>query len=291
MLAHLLIACMRLLGQLPLPWLRALGAGLGWVLFHLAGRRRQVALTNLRLCFPDRPETWHQATAKQVFITFAQTWLDRAWLWHAPPEVVRQRVQLQGALEVLHGSSPVVVFAPHFMGLDVGWTALTLAVPRLFTTIYSTQSNPVVDAWVAQGRRRFGQVRLFQRHEGVRNIVSSLKAGECLYLLPDMDFGPDDSTWAPFFGVQAATVPSLSRFARLGRAQVVPVLTRLTPEGYVVDVLPPWADLPSDDTQIDTEVMNQRLQTWVEQSPQQYYWVHKRFKTRPTGSPSVYEKK
>lgn len=291
MLAHTLIACMRLLGLLPLSWLRALGAGLGWVLFRLARRRRQVALTNLRLCFPDRTEAWRRATAEQVFITFAQTWLDRAWLWHAPPVVVRQRVRLEGALDLLQGESPVVVFAPHFMGLDVGWTALTLTVPRLFTTIYSTQSNPVVDAWVAQGRRRFGRVRLFQRHEGVRSIVSSLKAGECLYLLPDMDFGPDDSIWAPFFGVPAATVPSLSRFARLGRAQVVPVLSRLTPDGYVVTVLPPWDDLPGTDPQTDTEVMNQRLQAWVSQWPQQYYWVHKRFKTRPAGLPSVYGKK
>lgn len=291
MLAHTLIACMRLLGLLPLSWLRALGAGLGWVLFRLARRRRQVALTNLRLCFPDRTEAWRRGMAEQVFITFTQTWLDRAWLWHAPPAVVRQRVRLEGALDLLQGESPVVVFAPHFMGLDVGWTALTLTVPRLFTTIYSTQSNPVVDAWVAQGRRRFGRVRLFQRHEGVRSIVSSLKAGECLYLLPDMDFGPDDSIWAPFFGVPAATVPSLSRFARLGRAQVVPVLSRLTPDGYVVTVLPPWDDLPGTDPQADTEVMNQRLQAWVSQWPQQYYWVHKRFKTRPAGLPSVYGKK
>jgi KDO2-lipid IV(A) lauroyltransferase len=161
-------------------------------------------------------------------------------------------------------------------------------VPRDATGIYTDQSNKVLDAWILQGRSRYGTGRPFARADGVREIVSSLRRGELLYLLPDMNFGPEESIFVPFYGVQAATVPSLSRFAKLGRAQVVPMVTRLTPEGYDIELLPPWEDFPTADAVADTALMNQRLQGYIDTMPEQYYWVHKRFKTRPPGEPPVY---
>jgi KDO2-lipid IV(A) lauroyltransferase len=188
----------------------------------------------------------------------------------------------------LDGSDPTVLFAPHFVGLDAGWTALTQQLSRHFTTIYTDQANKLADKWILKGRQRFGASRLFGRIDGVKTIVTTLRQGEPLYLLPDMNFGPHESLFVPFFGVSAATVPSLSRFARLGRAKVVPVVTRMTPQGYEVQVLPAWPDFPTDDQQADTAVMNARLQTYIDTMPEQYYWVHKRFKDRPPGEPDVY---
>jgi len=129
---------------------------------------------------------------------------------------------------------------------------------------------------------------LFGRIDGVKAIVAALRAGEPLYLLPDMNFGPEDSVFVPFYGVPAATVPSLSRFAKLGRAKVVPVVTRMTQDGYEVEVLPAWHDFPTDDAVADTALMNRRLQDWIDTMPGQYYWVHKRFKDRPAGQAPVY---
>jgi KDO2-lipid IV(A) lauroyltransferase len=103
-----------------------------------------------------------------------------------------------------------------------------------------------------------------------------------------MDFGRDQTVFVPFYGVQAATVPSLSRFARLGRAKVVPVVSKLTREGYEIEVLPAWEDFPSEDAVADTALMNQRLQSYIDTMPSQYYWVHRRFKTRPEGEEPVY---
>jgi KDO2-lipid IV(A) lauroyltransferase len=220
---------------------------------------------------------------------FAQTWLDRSWLWHGTAELVRQRVRLCGDLSVLKDAQqPVVVFAPHFVGLDVGWTMLALSIDRAFTTIYTQQSNEVVDRWVEQGRSRWGRVRLFRREAGVKAIISALRQGEALYLLPDMNFGAEESVFVPFYGVQAATVPSLSRFAQLGRAKVVPVISRLTPHGYDVEVLPAWENFPTDDVQADTATMNRRLEQMIDTMPTQYYWVHQRFKSRPPGEAGVY---
>jgi KDO2-lipid IV(A) lauroyltransferase len=181
-----------------------------------------------------------------------------------------------------------VIFAPHFVGLDAGWTALTAQLPRRFTTIYTDQSDKVLDAWILAGRQRFGASRLFGRVEGVKTIVAALRAGDPLYLLPDMNFGPEESVWVPFYGVPAATVPSLSRFAKLGRAKVVPVLTRMTPQGYEVQILPAWTDFPSADPVADTALMNLRLQAYIDTMPDQYFWVHKRFKDRPPGEAGVY---
>jgi Kdo2-lipid IVA lauroyltransferase/acyltransferase len=258
------------------------------VLFWVVWPRRKVVDVNLRLCFPHWTPAERDRVAREVFVNVAQAFLDRAWLWHADPEVVRRRVVLTGAPDQLAGKEPTIVFAPHFVGLDAGVTGLTQQVARRFIGIYTRQSNPVVDAWVLQGRHRFGGARPRSRADGVREIVSALRGGDIMYLLPDMNFGPEESIFVPFYGVPAATVPSLSRFARLGRAKVVPVITRLTAAGYEVRILPAWAGFPSGDVPADTALMNERLQGWIDEMPDQYYWVHKRFKTRPPGEPPVY---
>ena len=289
MLSRLTLILMRGLAHLPLAWVRALGVALGWMLFQVVGSRRRVVRINVRLCFPQLSEAEVRQLTRRMFVCFAQAWLDRAWLWHGAPEVVRARLQITGAVHELAGQVPVVIFAPHFVGLDAGWTALTQQLPRHFTTIYTNQANQVMDAWILAGRQRFGSVRLFGRADGVKTIVAALRAGDPLYLLPDMNFGPHESVFVPFYGVSAATVPSLSRFARLGRAKVVPVITRLTPTGYAVEVLPSWSDFPSDDAAADTARMNTALQHYIDSMPEQYYWVHKRFKDRPNGEPDFYQ--
>ena len=271
------------LGRLPLSVLRTLGRMLGYVLYLLVSGRRRVVWINLRLCFPHWTAGQTRACAMETFVHFAQSWLDRGWLWHGKPATTQQRLHITGALEELDGTEPCIIFAPHFVGLDAAWTALTQQVPRRFNTIYTDQSNAVSDAWILQGRRRYGSPGIFGRAEGVKSIVSGLRQGEALYLLPDMNFGPHESVWVPFYGVPAATVPSLSRFARLGKAKVVPVLSRLTSDGYEITVLPAWKNFPTADQTADTLTMNQCLQSYIDAMPSQYYWVHKRFKDQPEG--------
>jgi len=261
---------------------------LGWALYGLVGARRRVVQANLQLCFPPLGEAERRRLTQQTFVYFAQAWLDRAWLWHAPKAWVQRRVRLTGAVHELAGNDPTVIFLPHFVGLDAAWAAAALHSPRQSTTIYTDQSNKLVDRWILRGRQRFGHLRLFGRADGVKPIVTALREGQPLYLLPDMDFGPDDSVFVPFYGLPTATVPSLSRFARLGRAKVVPLVPRLTSWGYEVEVLPAWTHFPSEDPVADTAFMNAQLQAYIDTMPAQYYWVHKRFKTRPEEQPSLY---
>jgi KDO2-lipid IV(A) lauroyltransferase len=287
-LTRLGLGFMRAMAWLPLSWVRALGAVLGLTLYALVPSRRRVALTNLKLCFPHWSPEQRRQVARRSFMHLGQAWLDRGWLWHAPESVVRSRLRLHGAVQEFDGLEPTVVFSPHFYGLDAGAAAINMNIARHFTSIYTPQSNRLVDDWVKAGRLRWGRVGLFQRTDGVKANVAGLRSGQVLYLLPDMDFGPDGSVFVPFFGVMAATVPSISRFARLGRAKVVSVVPRMTAQGYDVEILPAWLDFPSDDLQADTARGNQLLETLVLTMPAQYYWVHRRFKSRPPGQPGVY---
>lgn len=287
-MTDLILALLRGSAVLPLSWVRGLGVVLGWVLYGVVGVRRRVVLTNLRLCFPAWSEAQVRLRTRETFVFFAKAWMDRGWLWHGDEAMLKRRLRLTGAVQELDGNAPTVIFAPHFFGLDAGWTAITQQLPRRFTTIYTDQANAEADAWILQGRQRFGGVRLFRRIEGVKPIIAALKAGEPLYLLPDMNFGPEESVFVPFYGVQACTVPSLSRFARLSRAKVVPLLARLTAEGYDIEVLPAWKDFPTADALADTALMNLRLQAYIDSMPAQYYWVHKRFKDRPNGETPPY---
>ena len=257
---HPLIVFMRLLAPWPLAWVRALGWVLGHVLYALAHSRRHIVQVNLRLCFPDWSESERQRMARRHMVMVMQTLLDRSWLWHGTPAQLRRRLRLVGDVSPLQGDAAVVMLAPHFVGLDAGGTALTMLGGVRMASIYVPQSHPALDTWVRDGRNRSGAVALYYRHGGVKPIVSGLRQGDKLYLLPDMDFGRQESLFVPFFGVQAATVPSLARFARLGRAQVITVATRMT----------------------------RALEALIATMPAQYYWVHKRFKTRPEGEPGVY---
>jgi KDO2-lipid IV(A) lauroyltransferase len=287
-MSHLGILFMRFLAHWPLAWIRGLGWLLGWFLYFVIFPRRHVVKVNLSLCFPQWTAAQRAKLVPRIFITVSQAWLDRSWIWHGPPEITRKRLKLVGATQELQGRDPTILFAPHFVGMDAGWTALTQQVDRDFTGIYTGQSNKVLDAWILHGRQRFRSGRPFGRSDGVKAIVTALRAGAPLYLLPDMNFGPEESIFVPFYGVSAATVPSLSRFARLGRAKVVPIVTRMTREGYEIEVMPAWSDFPTDDVVADTALMNLRLQAYIDTMPEQYYWVHKRFKSRPEGERGVY---
>ncbi|SFM18882.1 lysophospholipid acyltransferase family protein [Variovorax sp. OV329] len=290
--ARIGIGFMKALAHVPLPVLRGAGTALGRLLHSVALPRRRVVDANLKICFPELSDAQRSSISRETFVYFAQSWLDRAWLWHAPREVVESRLAVRGAKEDLDelasGEQAVILFAPHFYGLDAGATTLTMHMGRPSMTIYTTQRDPMVDAWAREGRTRFGNVTALERTDGVKPVLHRLRKGEVLYLLPDMDFGPSQSIFVPFFGVDAATVPSLSRFAQLGRAIVMPVLTRVTPQGYEVELLPRWEGFPTGDIVADTTRQNEMLEGYIRTMPSQYYWVHRRFKTRPEGTPTIY---
>ena len=277
---------LRRLAPLPLTVFRSAGWLLGAVLYLGAARRRRIVAQNLALCFPDTPVATRRRWTWDTFKHFGQTFVDRVWLWHGAPDITRSRVTLHGLEHLPTGG--VLCFAPHFFGLDAAWSRLTLDSERPWWTLYMPQAHDGMDAWVEVGRQRHASAHLVARHEGMRPLLKALRAGAAVYLLPDMDLGADHSVFVPFFGVTAATVPTLARMAQSARVPVVPVVTRLVSGGYQVEVLPPWTGYPSGDDMADARQMNQQLEAWIRTMPGQYHWLHRRFKTRPPGEPTLY---
>jgi KDO2-lipid IV(A) lauroyltransferase len=287
-LTYLLVAFLWLLHWLPLPVLRTLGWGLGRILYPLARRRRDITLTNLRLCFPQMTEEERDKLARAHFVAFSRAVLDRTLGWWASRERLERIIRITGAgyLEDPHGR-PVIVLSPHFVGLDAGGTRTSMLIAGC--SVYSNQSNPVINKLLHYGRMRFNEARLLSRQEGMRKIVKALKDGYPFYYLPDMDFGRKESIFVPFFGVQAATIPALSRLVRLTGARVVPCITRQVPDGYEVELMPPWENYPGASVEADTEFVNKFIESQVLRMPEQYFWLHKRFKTRPPGEQRFYK--
>jgi len=285
--SRLAVFLLWLLHWLPLPVLRFIGAVLGRLLFALGRERRMVALTNLRLCFPEMSEAERIALARRHFIAFARAFLDRTLGWWAPRERLERLIRLSGAEHLKDPQGrPVIVLAPHFVGLDAGGTMMTMTTPLV--SVYSNQKNPVFSQALLNGRLRFNRPILLSRQDGMRKAVKALKDGYPFYYLPDMDFGPQDSIFAPFFGVPAATLPTVSRLARLTGAAVVPCICRQVDEGYEIILQPAWERFPGDSVEADTERMNRFIENEVRRMPEQYFWLHKRFKTRPPGEERFY---
>ncbi len=285
---YVLVGFLWLLHWLPLPMLRALGGGLGRVLYLFGKERRNVALTNLRLCFPEKSEAERERIARAHFVAFAQAALDRTLGWWASRERLERLIRIHGVEHLNNPDGrPVVMLAPHFVGLDAGGTVVSMHV--VGCSVFSKQKNPVLNKLLYDGRMRFNEAVLLSRQDGMRKILKALKEGHPFYYLPDMDFGPKESIFVPFFGVQAATIPALSRLVRLTNAVVVPVIVKQVADGYEVEVQPPWENFPGDSVEADTACMNRFIESQVLRMPEQYFWLHKRFKTRPLGEQRFYK--
>lgn len=290
-MSRLLVAALWLLHFLPLPLLARMGNALGRLLFSVARGRRHVVLVNLRLCFPELDEEQRRHLAVAHFKVLARSILERSLLWWASTERLSTLLVVEGEQRLqrlVDAGRPVLMLTPHFVGLDAGGAGIAMRFDC--ASIYAVQSNPVFDRLLLRGRQRFGDQLLLSRQDSIRASVKAMKAGRPLYYLPDMDFRSRDSIFVPFFGVQTATIAGLSRLARLAGAAVLPCVTRILPEGkgYVVTLGEPWPDFPTDDAEADTARMNAWIEAAVRTMPEQYYWVHRRFKTRPPGEVSPY---
>jgi KDO2-lipid IV(A) lauroyltransferase len=286
-MSRLVLGFMWLLHFLPGKAIAAVGNIAGAAIFWLIPERRRVTRINLAKCFPSMGGQDRERLARAHFRIFARAFLERGVLWWAPAQRVRDLVRIEGAenLRALAGK-PVVVFAPHFEGLDAG--GMRLSQDFAMVSMYARQKDRRFDRTLHEGRSRFG-IRLLSRQEGIRKAVRAVKEGLILYYLPDLDFGPKSSIFVPFFGVPAATVPGLSYIARITGASVVPCVTRmLSGGGYVARLYPAWSDFPSGDDAADARRMNAFIEERVLEMPEQYHWLHKRFKTRPPGEPRFY---
>lgn len=288
-MSRIIFALMWVAHFLPYRALVVIGNAVGVLAFWLIPERRRVTRVNLEKCFPEKAPAERERLARAHFRAFCRSFVDRALLWWAPRARVERLVRIEG-LEYLrqHPGAPVILFSPHFVGVEAGSVRLTCETDLV--AMYARQKDEKFNELLKHGRTRFGDTRLVSRQEGIRATLSAMRAGRPFLYLPDQDFGPRDTIFVPFFGVPAATVPGLSRIAQVGKARVLPCVTRMLPggAGYVLRIDPPWDNFPSDDVAADTRRMNEYIERRVLEMPEQYLWMHKRFKTRPAGEARFY---
>lgn len=284
------IAFLWLLHWLPLPLQAGFGNAVGWLLALKPGRRRNIVTRNLELCFPDASPAQRRRWLRQTYQTSIRAVLEHGVLWWSSDARLRRLIRIDNPEAARgDGSRPVIWLAPHFVGLDMGGVRLTMDWE--IASMYAPAKDPVSDKYMRHGRTRFRDIVLIARHEGIKATLGAIKSGRPFYYLPDQDHGRRNAVFTPFFGVQAATVSALPRLARLTNAQIVPAITRQLPwgRGYAVHFYPPWDNYPSGDLDADVARMNAFIEARIREMPAQYLWLHRRFKTRPVGEPSLYD--
>jgi KDO2-lipid IV(A) lauroyltransferase len=279
---------MYLLHFFPLAFIAAVGNAVGSIFFWLIPERRTVTRINLQKCFPHLDASEREKLARRHFRAFCRSFLERGILWWAPRARIERLVRVEGLehLEAVSGKR-TIVFAPHFVALDATWSRLSCQFP--VALMYSRQKDPLFDAHMVRGRARFGG-RVYPRQAGIKEGLREIESGALYYYLPDLDYGPRRAVFVPFFGVPAATTTGLSYIARQTQAAVVPCVTRMLPGGggYVARLYPAWRDFPSGDDAADARRMLAFIEERVLEMPEQYFWLHKRFKTRPPGEAKFY---
>jgi KDO2-lipid IV(A) lauroyltransferase len=288
--AWLGVGVLWLLHWLPLSLQAALGNALGGLVALLPGKRRHVVATNLALCFPDASPEMRRRWLRQTFQASARATIEHGVLWWGSEARLRRLIRIDNPEAAMgDGKRPVIWLAPHFVSLDMGGARLTMDRP--VASMYAPARNLVAGKMMLHGRSRFTSPVLIAKNEGIKPVLRALKEGLPLYYLPDQDHGRLNAVFAPFFGIPAATVSALPRLAKLTGAQVVPVVTRQLPggQGYRVRFYPPWDNFPGADLEADVARMNAFIEDRIREMPEQYLWLHRRFKTRPVGEPSLYE--
>lgn len=287
----LLVGLINALGWLPLPLLFALGQGLGTLAYPLLGARRQVALINVRCCFPERDAREHRRIVRAHLRYLSVAALSQGICWSASRERLRRLVRIEGRERIDNlcaAGRPVIVLVPHFIGLELGGAAFT-ALVHSGMYMYQRIRNPVIDWQVKRSRTRFGGIPVEHRDD-LRGLVRELKRGTPFFYLPDQDAGKRRGLFVPFCGQPAATVATLGRIARLADAEVIPLFARFLPrgEGLALRFAAPIDGLSGRDPAADAALMNQVIEAEIGRMPEQYFWVHRRFKTRPPGHAPLY---
>ncbi|WP_312669333.1 lipid A biosynthesis lauroyl acyltransferase [Stutzerimonas nitrititolerans] len=279
--------------QLPYRALLALGRVLGKAMYYLAGPRRHIARRNLELCFPDLSVAERERLLKENFASNGIALFEMAMSWWWPQARLQRLAHIEGLEHLRQAQTEgqgVILMALHFTTLEIG--AALLGQRHTIDGMYREHKNPVFDFVQRRGRERHNRDATAIEREDVRAMLKVLRAGRAIWYAPDQDYGRKQSLFVPLFGIQAATVTATSKFARLGRARVVPFTQQRLADGsgYRLVIHPPLEDFPGESDEADCLRINRWVEEAVSLNPEQYLWAHRRFKTRPEGEPSLYRK-
>ncbi len=278
------------LSRLPYAWQTGIGRLLGNTFRRFASSRREIAQLNFSLCFPELTAQQRQKLLADHFASLGIGIMETAMSWWSTKDQLEKLVKIDG-LQYLHdalkGGKGVILLSAHFTTLEIGGRLLALHAP--FHVMYRKHKNPVIEQVMRKAR-----IRNFEKaipRKDLRTLLQSLKQNLPVWYAPDQDYGAKHSIFAPFFGLQAASITATSRLARMSDAAIVPFFQTRMPEnrGYQLTLYPALQDFPGEDIEQDIQRINQLIEARIREQPEQYLWVHRRFKTRPLGEAKLYK--
>ncbi|MBG8560788.1 lipid A biosynthesis lauroyl acyltransferase [Pseudomonas qingdaonensis] len=285
------LALLWLIVQLPYRALLVLGRLLGALMYRVAGDRRRIAARNLELCFPELPSAERTRLLKENFASTGIAFFEMAMSWWWPKARLARLAHIEG-LEHLQAAQRdgqgAILMALHFTTLEIG--AALLGQEHTIDGMYREHKNPLFDFVQRRGRERHNLDSLAVEREDVRGMLKLLRSGRAIWYAPDQDYGAKQSVFVPLFGIEAATVTATTKFARLGRARVIPFTQQRLADGsgYRLVIHAPLQDFPGESEEADCLRINQWIESVLRECPEQYLWAHRRFKSRPPGAPKLY---
>jgi len=279
----LMFAALWLVTRLPFSWQMGVGSRIAR---RVARRRRHIAEVNIRLCFPQFSDQQRAELVKAHFLSVGKGVVETALCWWGRESQLRHKLTLLGQDHLRHAlaqGNGVILLSAHFTTLELGGRLLALDTP--FHVLYRQHKNPLFEHVMQRARtRRFE--RAIPRND-TRALLSSLKDGMPVWYAPDQNHGGPQSVFVPFFGIPTSTLTATARLASASGAAVVPFFQARLPgnEGYLLLLCPALDHFPTDDPQADTARIKEGV---IREMPEQYLWVHRRFKTRPEGEAYPY---
>jgi Kdo2-lipid IVA lauroyltransferase/acyltransferase len=289
-LTWLMLGVWRLTVMLPYPVLMFFGRQIGKLLYLAGGSRRTIVERNLELCFPELDQRQRTQLVKRNFENYGMSLFELPLGWWASDSRLNRLCEVKGLenIDNLDGQGALLMTI-HFVHIDLCAQGLVTRGVSM-DCMYRVHNNPVFEYVQSMGRmRRSPGSEIFSRKD-VRGVVKALRRGRLMWYAPDQDFGKIGTVFVPFFGIPASTVTATSKFATLGNAKILPFFhyRRDDGKGYVLEVQPPLEGFPAGDDETDAVRINQQVENFVRQHPEQYLWAHRRFKNRPEGEPSLY---
>lgn len=286
------LGLIKIMAALPFHWQLSLGRRIGHWLGKIARRRRRIASINLNLCFPEKSLTQRATLLEEHFAALGIGLFETAMAWWTPDSKLRGLARIEGAEhldQALARGKGVILLTGHFTTLELGARFITWRQP--FHALYRPHKNPLYEAVMRRERERRSRLPPLPR-EDLRGLLRAFKQGRAIWYAPDQNHGMRNSVFVPFFGIPTCTITATSRLAALSGAAVVPYFPRRLPgaAGYEVVILPALEDFPSGDVVADTRRINELLEHYIRRAPEQYLWVHRRFKTRPPGQLHFYDR-
>ena len=288
--AWLGIVMLRVLILLPHPLVMRLGRGLGRVARLLLRQRADIARRNIELCFPELDPDGREQLVKAHFASLGMAAFEAPLAWWGSDSRLDGLAEISGLENLLaaaDGGTGVLLLSAHFSCLDIGGRFLSRQFQ--FDAMYRPSNSPVVEHVMAGSRARHCGT-IIQRDE-IKKLLRSLRAGHAIWYAPDQNTQRKKAVFVKFFGHPAATTPATHKLAQMTGARVVPFQTvrKADGSGYRVTLEPALEDFPTGNPEVDTQRVNEIIERWVREDPEQYLWIHRRFRTRPEPTdPKIY---